>query len=230
MESFQAYGVAHWSMLVLLGLGLVPAVLLGRWDRDRRIGRILAVLIPVFVLVSQGLLLIRHDYHLETVLPLQLCDLAWMAAAWALWTRDRFPAALTYYWGLALTTQAALTPALEQPFPHAGFVAFWGQHLLVVWAAVHLVWGVRLRPTWWWYRATVVATGAWLIVVFVVNAALGTNYGFVNEKPGTGSVLDLLGPWPVYVLVEIVVIAAVWALMTWPWTRTAAARSSPHAA
>jgi uncharacterized membrane protein YwaF len=31
-------------------------------------------------------------------------------------------------------------------------------------------------------------------------------------------VLDLLGPWPVYVLAEVGILVAVWALMTWPWT------------
>jgi uncharacterized membrane protein YwaF len=35
----------------------------------------------------------------------------------------------------------------------------------------------------------------------------------------TGSVLDLLGPWPWYVLAEVVIILAGWALITWPWTR-----------
>ena len=52
------------------------------------------------------------------------------------------------------------------------------------------------------------------------NAVADTNYGYLNSKPSGGSLLDLFGPWPGYVVVEIVVVAAVWALMTWPWTRT----------
>jgi uncharacterized membrane protein YwaF len=31
--------------------------------------------------------------------------------------------------------------------------------------------------------------------------------------------LDVLGPWPVYLFVEITLVAIVWALMTWPWER-----------
>ena len=29
--------------------------------------------------------------------------------------------------------------------------------------------------------------------------------------------LDVLGPRPFYVLAEVVIVGAVWALMTWPW-------------
>jgi uncharacterized membrane protein YwaF len=33
--------------------------------------------------------------------------------------------------------------------------------------------------------------------------------------------LDVLGPWPWYVLVEAVLVVVGWALITWPWNRTA---------
>ena len=50
------------------------------------------------------------------------------------------------------------------------------------------------------------------------NAAAGTNYGYLNRKPDTASLLDLLPGWPAYVVLEIAVVAVVWALMTWPFT------------
>ncbi|MGH8966572.1 MAG: TIGR02206 family membrane protein, partial [Actinomycetes bacterium] len=155
--------------------------------------------------------------EVHTILPIQLCDLAWVAAAWALWTRRAYPVALTYYWGLTLTTQAVITPALAEGFPSLRFVAFWGTHLLVVWAAVFLTWGLGLRPTWRGYRGTVLTTLVWAAVVFTINANTGTNYGFLNRKPSTPSILDLLGPWPFYVVLEIVIVLSVWALITWPW-------------
>lgn len=220
METFQPYGLSHWVVLAVLGLGLVPAVLLGRRDRDRRISRVFAVVVLALAIPSQALVLTRQDYELHASLPLQLSDLAWLVAAWALWTHHRLPVALTYYWGLGLTTQAAVTPALREEFPDPAFFVFWGQHHLIVWAAVFLIWGVRLRPNWWSYWMALGISLGWMVVVFGVNSVLGTNYGFVNRKPETPSVLDLFGPWPVYLVVEIVVVAAVWALMTWPWTRS----------
>jgi hypothetical integral membrane protein (TIGR02206 family) len=53
----------------------------------------------------------------------------------------------------------------------------------------------------------------------VINRALGTNYGYLNGKPGGASLLDVLGDWPWYLLVALAVAAAVWALITWPWAR-----------
>ena len=58
-------------------------------------------------------------------------------------------------------------------------------------------------------------------VVMAFNALTGTKYGYLNRKPSVGSLLDLFGPWPGYVVVEILVVAGVRALMAWPWVRTA---------
>ena len=63
------------------------------------------------------------------------------------------------------------------------------------------------------------ATAAWAVAVYAFNVVVGTNYGYLNHKPGTPTLLDILGPWPWYVVAEICLIAAAWAMRTWPWTR-----------
>ena len=90
----------------------------------------------------------------------------------------------------------------------------------LVWAAIYLTWGRRLRPEWRSYRIAVVVTVVWAAVTFTFNSIAGTNYGFINKKPATATLLDLLGPWPVYVLTAATLILIVWALMTLPWQRT----------
>ncbi len=76
-----------------------------------------------------------------------------------------------------------------------------------------------MRPTWSSYRFVVLVTAVWAAVTMAFNSIAGTNYGFLNAKPATASLLDVMGPWPVYVLVASALILAVWALMTWPWVR-----------
>jgi hypothetical integral membrane protein (TIGR02206 family) len=222
-DEFTTFSTSHWVMIALFLVGIPVAVALGRAVRDTGrelvVSRVFAVAIPCFTVPLQVIDFLPGNYSLQTTLPLQLCDLGWMAATVALWTRHRFFVALAYFWGLLLTTQALLTPALASPFPDPKFIAFWGMHYLIIWAAIYLVWGLGLSPAWRDYATTVAATLVWLVAVFTVNGVLGTNYGFVNRKPPRGSVLDYLGPWPTYVLVEILVIAIVWALMTWPWVR-----------
>ena len=221
--AFETFGTSHQLMLAVFFLGIWPVVALGRRVRgtphEMRVSRIYAVLIPCFTIPLQVIDFLPGNYDLQTTLPLQLCDFAWIAAVAALWTHRRTPVALTYFWGLALTTQALITPALNRDFPDPKFLAYWGMHLLIVWAAIFLTWGLGLHPTWRDYARTVAITFAWAVTVFGINLALGTNYGFLNRKPAT-SILDLLGPWPLYVVVEIALVAGVWALMTWPWQRS----------
>lgn len=65
----------------------------------------------------------------------------------------------------------------------------------------------------------VVVTLTWVAVTMTFNSIAGSNYGFLNAKPATASLLDVMGPWPWYVLVGAVLVAGVWAAMTWPWER-----------
>lgn len=232
-ERFSAYGTSHQVVIVLLVVGAVALVWFGRARRGtgstERVGKMLAVATLAFTLPAQVLYLTPGSFDLERTLPLQLCDLAWMVSAYALWTHRRWAVALTYYWGLTLTTQAVATPDLTVNFPDRGFIVFWGMHLLVVWAAIYLTWGLGLTPDWRSYRTAIFATAVWAVTVFAFNFVADTNYGYLNAKPAAASILDLLGPWPWYVLAEIAIISTVWALLTWPWVALAAKRDTESA-
>lgn len=202
-------------------IGAAVLVVVGRRQTEaqaRRLGRILGgatALIYVAVLVYSLI-----PPSIMWSVPLQLTDLATTVGAYALWSQRHWAAALTYYWGLVLSVQALISPVLRGPdFPDYRFLAFWAVHLLVVWAAIYLTWGRGFRPTWRDYRLVVVVTLAWAAITMAFNAFAGSNYGFLNRKPATPSLLDLFGPWPVYVLVGATLVAIVWALMTWPWER-----------
>jgi hypothetical integral membrane protein (TIGR02206 family) len=226
-REFSAYGPSHWVVLGVFAIGAVLLVWIGRRQTDaqaRLLGRVLgAVLLAVFV-VALAYKLIRPT--IDSSVPLQLCDLAEVTAAYALWSQRHWAFALTYYWGLVLSSQALLTPDIGTPeegapdFPHHLFLTFFTLHVLVVWAAIYLTWGRGMRPRWRSYRFTIIMTLAWAAFTFVFNAIAGTNYGYLNGKPPTASLLDVLGPWPVYLLTEVTIVLIVWALMTWPWERT----------
>lgn len=226
-ERFSVFGTSHQVALAVVLAGALLLAWAGRATRGTEIaallGKVLAVAILVFTVPLQILYFTPDYWSLSRTLPLHLCDLAWMAAVLALWTRRWWAVALTYYWGLFLTTQAIITPDLAAEFPDPVFILFWATHSMVVWAAVYLTWGLGLTPTWRGYRATLFSTASWAVTVFLINLVAGTNYGYLNAKPASASILDVLGDWPWYVLAEIAIIASVWALVTWPWV----ARDSP---
>ena len=72
------------------------------------------------------------DPGIDNLLPFQLCDIAAFLAGFALLTHRRTLCDLTYFWGLAATTQALLTPAIQIGFPSWPFIVFFIQHFAVV--------------------------------------------------------------------------------------------------
>jgi hypothetical integral membrane protein (TIGR02206 family) len=220
-RQFTAYGPSYWAVIALFAIGAGLLVWVGRSQTEsqaRRLGRILGAVTAAIYGVMLVYSLVPPTIS-ESV-PLRLTDLATIAAAYALWSQRHWAFALTYYWGLTLSTQALISPVLKSPdFPNYKFLGFWAIHLLVVWAAIYLTWGRRKRPTWRSYRFAIVVTVVWAAATFTFNSIAGTNYGFLNGKPDTASLLDVLGPWPVYPLTAAVLILVVWALMTWPWQR-----------
>lgn len=220
-STFSPYGPSHWT---ILGVVLVGALLLVWWGRRGGVAftRGFACVLGAFALTMQLYRLLPAQWNIGGSLPLHLSDLTWIVVVYALWSRRRWAYSLTYYWGLTLNTQAMFTPALNAPgFPHIDFLDFWIQHTLVLWAAIYLTWGLGMRPDWRSYTTTISATVVWGLVTLGFNTLAGTNYGFLNAKPTNPSLLDLLGPWPWYLGVELAVGLAAWALITWPWTRAA---------
>jgi hypothetical integral membrane protein (TIGR02206 family) len=223
VSRFEAFSPEHLGLVtgflvVAIALGFAGRALRGT-PTEVRFRRGFALVILCFTIPMQVLQLMPADYDLSTSLPMQLCDLAWVAAFVALWTRHWTATALVYFWGLTLTVQGIITPSLEELFPDPRYFMFWGMHFLTVWAAVYLTFGLKVPLTWRSYRFAVGATALWVVTVMTFNAMTGTNYGYLNRKPAVGTVLDLVGPWPGYVVAEVVVVAGVWALMTWPWVR-----------
>ena len=220
-ERFESFTGQHYLLLGMFAVGCVAVALLGRRHRDQpsevTLRRGFAVVLLAFAIPLNVALLLPGEFDKGTSLPLQLCDLAWMTGAIALWTLRPWAIALTYFWGLTLTVQAIITPSLGESFPELRFFGFWGQHFLVVWSAVLLAWGLGRAPGWWGYRFTVAVTALWAVVMTGFNKLTDTNYGYLDHKPSSGSALDLLGPWPWYIAAEIVILCGVWALMTWPW-------------
>jgi hypothetical integral membrane protein (TIGR02206 family) len=225
VERFQAFTPQHFVLIGIFLTGAVVLTLVGRSQRragtGHRFARVLAVVVVCVTVPAQLYQLAPWDFSVGSSLPLALCDFAWVAAAWGLWTRHRVPTALVYYWGLTLSIQAVFTPALDQVFPDPRFFIFWSMHFLVVWTAVYLTFGLGLGPGWREYRVTLAVTFGWAVLAYAVDVAFGVNYGYLVHKPSSASLLDLFGPWPVYLVVSSGILLTVWALMTWPWVRTA---------
>lgn len=169
-----------------------------------------------------------------SLLPLQLCDVAIVIAAAACWWRVPLLVELTYFWGLAGTLQAVLTPDLGAPFPELAFFQFVVGHLVIVLAAAYLVAGLRLPPRPGAARRVFVLTAGYTAAVGVVDAVSGADFMFLRSPPAHWSLLSVLGPWPWYLLSAAALAWVLFLLLELPFRRrsrgTAAVLTGPGAA
>jgi hypothetical integral membrane protein (TIGR02206 family) len=149
-------------------------------------------------------------------LPLQLCDAGIFVAGFALWSRRQWLVEVTYFWGLAGTIQALLTPDLPQRFPNYPYFQYYIAHGGVVAAALLLVFGLGLHPRRFAVIRVTAITVAYAVFVGLVDALTGANYMYLRNKPATPTLLDVMGPWPWYIvaagLVAVVLFVALDAL------------------
>jgi len=159
-------------------------------------------------------------------LPLQLCDVAILLAAAALWTRNRLLVEITYFWGLAGTLQALLTPDLgTQHFPGYPYFQYYIAHGGVVAAALVLVVGIKLHPRPWAVAQVALLTIAYAGLVAFVDAVTGADYMYLRSKPPSPTLLDVLGPWPVYVFEAALIGILLLAILDAPFRIGRAVRS-----
>ncbi|MEX3517376.1 TIGR02206 family membrane protein [Corynebacterium camporealensis] len=126
---------------------------------------------------------------------------------------------LSYYWGVLLNPQAIITPDVIYYFEPRWVrnLTYWFFHIVALALPVALTFGSGYRPTWGGYRQAVGITSIWMAVTMWVNKKTDGNYGFLNHAPGSPSIIDIFGPWPIYIIQEVIGVAISWAGLTWPW-------------
>lgn len=132
-------------------------------------------------------------------LPLELCDFSlWLVMA-ALLTLRPAVFDLAYYWALAGASMSLLTPNMLHPSLFLA-IQFFADHGLIVAATLYLVWSEQARPRQGSVVRALVALNVLAAAVGSFDAFFKTDYMFLRAKPSTVSLLDLLGPWPWYIL------------------------------
>lgn len=144
----------------------------------------------------------RNALSLQWSLPLGLCEMGTFVAGAALWWRAPLLVEITYFWGLGGTIQALLTPELTRQdlFPTYFYFQYYINHGGLVLAAIFLVVGLKVMPRPGAVLRLVAITSGYAVVVAGINRLTAGDYLYLREPPPTFSILNLLGPWPWYVL------------------------------
>jgi hypothetical integral membrane protein (TIGR02206 family) len=193
----------HIAALVVLAVAVGAAV----WAPRRHRG-------PWVVPVMRGLaLVILAAYITEYVvnavegtwsarynLPLHLTDAVTLVAVVALWTPRPLLVEVVYFWALTASLQAVLTPDLGQAFPSIFYFTYFATHVGAVVTACLLTFGLRMTPRAGAIWRVYLVTAAFAAIVAAADLVTGANYMYLRHKPERSSLLDLMGPWPWYIL------------------------------
>jgi hypothetical integral membrane protein (TIGR02206 family) len=163
------------------------------------------------------------DWTVQTMLPLHLCSVLVWTGALMLATKNHAIYEFCYFLGIGGAIQALMTPDLGiYGFPHYRFFQTFISHGLIITSAIYMTIVEGFRPTWKSVWRVFGWMNVYMIVVFVLNLLIGSNYLFIAHKPETPSLIDLLPPWPIYIifleligLLTCLILYAPWAIKDW---------------
>ncbi len=203
-DPFVLFSPTHLAALAVIILFNVGLVYLGQ-RASPQTRRAIRWTIAVVLVLNEAAWHVWNwaagQWTVQTMLPLHLCSIMVFASAAMLITQNRTIYELLYFLGIAAATQALLTPDVGMyGFPHFRFFQAFMSHGLIVSAAIYMTLVEDYRPYWRSLLHVAVLGNVYMVVIFGVNLALGSNYLFIARKPDTPSLIDVLGPWPWYIL------------------------------
>jgi len=202
---FTTFDWQHlFTIILFFAFGIISIANARKWDSDKqerwalRFAWTLSITVVAWVVlrISFGL------FNPKTDLPFDLCNISALLMPFFIKNRRNWMFQVLYYWIMAGTTQAILTPHLYDGFPHYTFVKYFLVHCGLVVLILYVLFVFEFRPN---LRGIAMAFGAiqvFLIFLIIANTIVGANYGYICNKPDTASLLDYFGPHPYYILVS----------------------------
>jgi hypothetical integral membrane protein (TIGR02206 family) len=193
----------HIAALVVLAVGAGAAIWAPRRHRGRWLVpamRGLALTIAIAYITEYVANAVEGTWSVRFNLPLQLTDAVTVVAIVALWRPRPLLVEVVYFWALTASLQATITPDLGQPFPSIFYFTYFTTHVGAVVAACLLTFGLGLRPRPGAVLRVYAITAAFAAFVGVADVITGANYMYLRHKPERSSLLDVMGPWPWYIL------------------------------
>ena len=201
--AFEFFGAAHLiTIAVLVALNFWLASFKNASEQTKtRIRWALAIILWTNEVAWHVWNIAVGQWTIQARLPLHLCSiLVWLGGI-MLVTKNQVIYEFSYFLGIAGAFQAVMTPDLGiYGFPHFRFFQTFISHGLIITSAIYMTVAEGFRPAWKSLLRVAIGINLYMIPVFFINQAIGSNYLMINGKPETASLLDMLPPWPIYII------------------------------
>lgn len=199
-------------LLFCIGVGIFR-----HFFRKKNLFRYGLVFLLILAEISYQSWMVYYDkWAISYSLPLQLSSVSLIFAIIMLLTRNKNVFAFVYFAGIGSALQAMLTPVIDPySFPHFRYIHFYVAHGGVVLACVYMIFVEKYIPTIRSLWNSFLYLNVYTAFIFVANLLVDSNYMFIMHKPSTPSILDLLGPWPWYILsLEFIALVSFFILLS----------------
>lgn len=194
----------HLISIVAFGIAGVITILYAKNKNERTQKKIfngLCILLSLMIIIWAIIEVSLDRFHIETDLPLIFCNFIALLLPIYAWNRNNLLFNIIYYLIIVGTIQSVITPGLKLSIPHYEYWKFWTVHMGLLTLIFFEIIVAKKRPTFRGVFSTFIFIQIYLVLVMGLNYFLGSNYLFLNHKPHNASLLDLLGPWPYYIII-----------------------------
>ncbi len=202
--AFVLFGTAHLAALALIAAVCLGITLLrGRFQGRGRTATRWGLLALIYLCEGswQVWMLVTGQWTIQGMLPLWLCSVTSWSMPLLLVFRSQRYYEWAYFMGTIGASMALLTPDLTiYGFPHYRFIEFLTLHGAIIVAIVYMTVVEGYRPTWRSLPRVFLITNLYWLFCAGVNRQIGSNYLYTQGKLPTPSLLDVLGPYPWYLL------------------------------
>ena len=171
---------------------------------------ILAGILAISEITDKIYVYVHLGWHYD-MLSFHLCSISAVLGVYIIFfSKSRALFGIWFFWSLQGALQALLSPTVTVGTEYYKYWQFFTHHVLLIVLPITLLYFNNWIPTF----KDVKKSYIWLVIicipVIIFNSITGMGYMFVSlthdARPTTGSPLDLLGPYPFYILPLFVLV------------------------
>jgi len=182
-------------------------------------GNIIASSISLTVIFGSILNIYKQDFNYQEDLPLHLCSFLALVIPVLSYTRKYIYYEIFFFLILAGTLQSLITPS-DYNFLNFTFFRYWFVHSGLVLFMLYATFVYKMRPTIKSVFKSFIGMQFYMILMFLINYLLGSNYFYTNRKPDATTLLDVFGEWPQYIFVVELIVIPFFLLIYFPFYLT----------
>lgn len=205
-DIFVPFSIHHVVALAIVGIMIFTCFKFEKFYKNH--DRLISIILSFLMFVQQGLLYLWYmssgSFSVKESLPLYTCRIAIIISIFMLIKPRQWMVDIVYFWGFVGSLVALFSPDTSTfTFPHFMFLQYFIGHGLLMFTSIYMILIKKYNITVESFIRTLKLTLLYVICIIPINYITGGNYAYLNGKPESATILDMLPPYPYYIPIII---------------------------